>query len=54
MLYKYGYKNIYMVDGGIVAWAEKGYPLVNEYLGEIKVTKYDKKLKEDFIVREGH
>lgn len=54
MMYKYGYKNVYMVDGGIVAWAEKGYPLVNEYLGEIKVTKYDKRLKEEFTVREGH
>jgi len=53
-MYKYGYKNVYMVDGGVVAWAEKGYPLVNEYLGEIKVTKYDKKLKEEFTVREGH
>ena len=36
------------------AWAEKGYPLVNEYLGEIKVTRYDKRLKEEFAVREGH
>ena len=54
MLYKYGYKNVYLVDGGIVGWAEKGYPLVNEYLGEIKVAKYDKKLKEEFAVREGH
>jgi rhodanese-related sulfurtransferase len=54
MLYKYGYKNVYMVDGGIAAWSEKGYPLVNEYLGEIKVVKYDKKLKEEFTVREGH
>lgn len=54
MLYKYGYTNVRVVTGGIVAWAEKGYPLVNEYLGEIKVTKYDKRLKEEFAVREGH
>jgi rhodanese-related sulfurtransferase len=53
-LYKYGYTNVHVVDGGIAGWAEKGYPLVNEYLGEIKVTKYDKRLKEDFLVREGH
>lgn len=53
-LYKYGYKNVYVVDGGIANWAEKGYPLFNEYLGEIKVTKYDKRLKEEFQTREGH
>lgn len=54
LLYSYGYKNVYLVDGGIVAWIEKGYPLVNEYLGELKVTKYNKRLKEDFAMREGH
>lgn len=54
LLYKYGYTNVHIVDGGIVGWAEKGYPLVNEYLGEVKVTKYDKRLKEEFMVREGH
>lgn len=54
LLYKYGYTNVHVVDGGIVAWAEKGYPLVNEYLGEVRVTKYDKRLKEEFMVREGH
>lgn len=52
-LNKYGYKNVYLVDKGVVGWIEKGYPLVNKYLGEIKVTKYDKKLKEDFWYREG-
>ena len=54
MLVKYGYTNVHVVDGGIAGWAEKGYPLVNEYLGEIKVTKYNKRLKEEFMVREGH
>lgn len=54
MLYQYGYKNVYLVEGGIQAWAEKGYPLVSEYLGEIKVTKYEKKVKEDYVCREGH
>lgn len=52
MLYKYGYKNVYLVEKGIVGWAEKGYPLVNKYLGEIKVIKYDNKLKETFAYRE--
>lgn len=52
MLYKYGYKNVYLAEGGIKAWAQNGYPLVNKYLGEIQVSKYHKKLKEDYIYRE--
>ncbi|MDH4232497.1 MAG: rhodanese-like domain-containing protein [Nitrospirota bacterium] len=51
-LYNYGYKNVYLVEKGIVGWIEKGYPLVNTYLGEIKVVKYEKKMKENFISRE--
>jgi rhodanese-related sulfurtransferase len=53
-LYRYGYKNVYLVDGGIASWAEKGYPLYSEYLGEIKVTKYNKQLKEEYVARQGH
>lgn len=52
MLYKYGYTNIYLAEGGVKAWSEKGYPLVNKYLGEITVAKYHKKFKEDFWYRE--
>lgn len=52
MLYNYGYSNVYLAEGGIKAWAEKGYPLVNKYLGEFQVKKYEKKLKEDFWYRE--
>ena len=51
-LYKYGFKNVYIVEGGIKDWAEKGYPLGNKHLGEIKVIKYHKKLKEDYLYRE--
>lgn len=51
-LYQYGYNNVYLVDNGIAGWAEKGYPLFNTYLGEFKVTNYDKKLKEAYAFRE--
>jgi len=39
-LYKYGYKNVYLVDkaadgtdGGLVGWAKRGYPVVNYFFG---------------------
>jgi rhodanese-related sulfurtransferase len=51
-LYRYGYKNVYVVDGGIAGWAEKGYPLFSETLGEFKVLKYNKDLKEEFVTRQ--
>ena len=51
-LYKYGFKNVYIVEGGIKDWAEKGYPLGNKHLGEIKVIKYYKGLKENYYYRE--
>jgi len=50
-LYRYGYKNVYVVDGGIAGWAEKGYPLYSNFLGEIKVVKYNNQLKEEYTVR---
>ena len=52
MLYKYGYKNVNLVKDGISGWAQKGYPLFNTYLGEVKVTKYEKKLKEEYLYRD--
>jgi len=51
-LYRYGYKNVYIVDGGIAGWAEKGYPLFSKDFGEIKVLKYDKNLKEEYETRQ--
>ena len=54
LLYNYGYHNVYLVEGGIVSWIEKSYPLVNQYLGEIKVVKYNKKTEEQYAFREGH
>lgn len=51
-LYKYGYKNVFIVDKGISGWADKGYPLFNKYMGEIKVTKYQHISPEQFAFRE--
>jgi len=51
-LYRYGYKNVYLVDGGIAGWAEKGYPLVSKDFGEIKVLKYTKDLEEEYETRQ--
>ena len=51
-LYRYGYKNVYLVHGGIAGWAEKGYPLYSKDFGEIKVLKYDKALKESYKTRQ--
>jgi rhodanese-related sulfurtransferase len=51
-LYRYGYKNVYLVDGGIADWAEKGYPLCSKHYGEIKVLKYNKDLREEYQTRQ--
>ena len=51
-LYRYGYKNVHLVHGGIAGWAERGYPLYSKDFGEIKVLKYDKALKEEFKTRQ--
>jgi rhodanese-related sulfurtransferase len=51
-LYRYGYKNVYLVDGGIAGWAEKGYPLYSKDFGEFKVLKYNKDLKEEYETRQ--
>ncbi len=41
-LYKCGYKNVYIVDGGVLAWAKAGYPFVNRFTGEFKLLRYRK------------
>ena len=53
LLYKYGYKNVYLAEGGIEAWAKKGYPLVTKYLGTVEVKDYQKEVKEKFQFRDG-
>lgn len=51
-LYRYGYRNVYLVHGGIAGWAEKGYPLYSKDFGEIKVLNYDKALEEEYKTRQ--
>jgi len=46
-LYKIGYKNVYMFDGGVVGWAAAGYPFVNACTGEFNITKYRKSPSEE-------
>lgn len=41
-LYKWGYKKVYYVKGGIVAWLKKGYPVFNYYIGRIDKVTYAK------------
>lgn len=56
-LYKYGYKNVYMFDGGVVAWAAAGHPFVNQFTGKFKITKYRKypsEAEKSFRIREFH
>jgi len=51
LLCRHGYKNAYLVDGGIAAWEEKGYPLFSNRFCEIKVIKYSEEHEEEYEVR---
>ncbi|MFZ0448324.1 MAG: rhodanese-like domain-containing protein [Desulfatiglandaceae bacterium] len=49
-LYKYGYKNVYCVSsttrdgkknvGGVVGWAQAGFPFVNQFTGVFYIKEY--------------
>ncbi len=41
-LYKYGYKNVYQYNEGVVGWAAAGYPFVNQFTGKFKILEYRK------------
>jgi rhodanese-related sulfurtransferase len=51
-LYKYGYKNVYVVSsttmkgekntGGVVGWAQAGFPFVNQFTGNFYIKEYRK------------
>jgi len=55
-LYKYGYKNVYFYNDGIVGWAKAGLPFVNQFTGKFIITEYHKYFNEDgkYRVREFH
>ena len=41
-LYKYGYKNVWLYDEGVLGWAKAGHPFVNKFTGTFKITEYRK------------
>jgi rhodanese-related sulfurtransferase len=66
-LYKYGYKNVYVVDdvtkngtkyhGGVVGWAQAGFPFVNQFTGVFYIKEYrpsPSKAETSFRVRMWH
>jgi len=46
MLIKYGYKNVWMWEGGVVDWAKAGHPFVNQFMGKFKITEYHQQFTE--------
>lgn len=66
-LYKYGFKNVYVLfptkkdgkkyHGGVVGWAQAGFPFVNQFTGVFKITEYRKhpsKADTTFNIRMWH
>jgi len=41
-----GYRNVWVWHDGIAGWIEKGYPLVNQFMGRFTITDYDKDFGE--------
>lgn len=57
MLYRYGYKNVYLYNEGVVGWAKAGYPFVNQFTGTFVIKEYRKtpsKEENSFRIREFH
>jgi len=56
-LYKYGYKNVWLYNEGVVGWAKAGHPFVNEFAGKFTINEYRQspsKEETSFRVREFH
>lgn len=45
-LTQYGYTNVWWYKDGILGWIKAGYPLCNQFMGQFKVTGYDKDFTE--------
>jgi len=56
-LYRYGYKNVYVVKDGVVGWMASGREVCNQFMGKFKVHEYHKQFvgdKDPFKIREFH
>ena len=53
-LYKYGYRNIWLYNEGVIGWARAGLPFVNKYAGKFIIKEYRKypsDIEESFRIR---
>lgn len=57
-LYKYGYKNVFVVKDGVVGWMKAQKPLCNQFMGKFQVTEYFQDFsgpdKDPYRIREFH